>query len=474
MKNNITDWGQLRFSIIGGLLARPPESGKLGEEIEILASRCYRHPCEDKWVTFGASTIERWYYRALHAEDPVAALSRKIRSDCGEIKAMSAQLQVALERQYASYPHWSYQLHADNLAALVKEKAELGDAPSYSTVRRRMKERGWLKKRQPKTPGQKQAAARLEQREVRSYEAAYVHGLWHLDFHTGSRRVVDARGNYHSPKALCVIDDCSRLCCHIQWYLDETAGSLIHGLSQAFQKRGLPRSLMTDNGSAMLARETRNGLSQLGIEHETTLPYSAYQNGKQEAFWGQLEGRMLAMLTAVKPLTLKFLNQATQAWVEMEYNRSHHEELRTSPLTRLLQGPEVSRPGPDSDLLRLAFTARETRKQRRSDGTLQIGGVRFEVPARFRHLDRLSVRFRTWDLSCVYLVDERTGNVLATIFPLDKTKNSGGQRRALAAAEQAPMSAVPEEPIPPLLRGILNEYAATGLPAGYLPKDEER
>lgn len=473
MNKTITDWGQLRFSIIGGLLARPPEPGKLGEEIELLSSRCYRHPSEDKWVTFGASTIERWYYRALHAADPVAALSRKVRSDLGEAKAMSAQLVVALGQQYASYPHWSYMLHADNLTALVTERPELGDAPSYSTVRRRMKERGWLKKRLPKTAGQRQAAARLAQREVRSYEAEYVHGLWHLDFHVGSRRIVDAKGNYHSPRVFCVIDDCSRLCCHIQWYLDETAESLIHGLSQAFQKRGLPRSLMTDNGSAMLARETRNGLAQLGIEHETTLPYSAYQNGKQEAFWGQLEGRMMAMLTAVKPLTLQFLNQSTQAWVEIEYNRSRHEELRTTPLTRLLQGQEVSRPCPDNDLLRLAFTARETRKQRRSDGTLQVIGVRFEVPARFRHIDRLSVRFRTWDLSCVYLVDERTGNLLATIFPLDKTKNSKGQRRTLAPVEQTILPAVPEEPIPPLLRRILNTYAATGLPAAYLPKDEQ-
>jgi len=474
MKNNITDWGQLRFSIIGGLLARPPEPGKLGEEIKTLASRCYRHPREDKWVTFGASTIERWYYRALHTDDPVAALSRKIRSDCGETKAMGAQLQAALEHQYRSYPHWSYQLHADNLVALVKEKPELGDAPSYSTVRRRMKERGWRKKRQAKTAGQRQAAARLEQREVRSYEAEYVHSLWHLDFHTGSRRVVDAKGNYHSPKALCVLDDCSRLCCHIQWYLDETAESLIHGLSQAFQKRGLPRSLMTDNGSAMVARETRNGLAQLGIEHETTLPYSAYQNGKQEAFWGQLEGRMIAMLSAVQPLTLKFLNQTTQAWVEMEYNRSHHEEIRTSPLARLLQGPEVSRPGPESELLRLAFTTRETRKQRHSDGTVQIGGVRFEVPARFRHLDRLCVRFRSWDLSVAYLVDGRTGTSLASILPLDKIKNSGDRRRALPMVEQPPVPSGPMNPIPPLLREMLNEYAATGLPVAYLPKDEDQ
>ena len=285
MKNHITDWGQLRFSIIGGLLARPPEPGKLGEEIEILARRCYRHPCKDTWVTFGASTIERWYYRALNAQDPVAALGRKVRSDAGETKAMDAQLLTALQKQYAGYPHWSYKLHADNLTALVEERPELGEAPSYSTVRRRMKERSWLKKNTARTPGQRQAAARLDQREVRSYEAAYVHGLWHLDFHTGSRRVVDAQGSYFSPKALCVIDDCSRLCCHIQWYLDETAESLIHGLSQALQKRGLPRSLMTDNGSAMLARETVSGLGHLGIEHETTLPYSPFHYVALKNMW---------------------------------------------------------------------------------------------------------------------------------------------------------------------------------------------
>ena len=473
MNSKITKWSQLRFSIIGGLLARPPKPGKLGGEIKLLAGRCYRHPQKDEWIRFGASTIERWYYRALKSADPVGALNRKVRTDAGEVQAMSGGLLAALGEQYRNFPHWSYQLHADNLVALVREKPELGEAPSYSTVRRRMKARGWTKKRRPKTPGQCLAAERLEQREVRSYEAAYVHALWHLDFHTGSRRIVDAQGVWRSPKALCVIDDCSRLCCHIQWYLDETAESLIHGLTQAFHKRGLPRSLMTDNGSAMIAAETKNGLLQLGIEHETTLPYSPYQNGKQESFWGQLEGRLIAMLSG-SHLTLEFLNRATQAWVEMEYNRSRHEEIATSPLNRLLQGPDVSRPGPDSESFRLAFTVRETRMQRKSDGTLQINGVRFEVPARFRHLDRLHVRFPGWDMSRVYLVDERTGFVLATITPLDKAKNNQGKRRIISAVLDPADVPIAGDSTSPLLRQLINDYAATGLPAAYIPKDEDK
>lgn len=45
-------------------------------------------------------------------------------------------------------------------------------------------------------------------------------------------------------------------------------------LSQAIQKRGLARALITDNGAAMVAGEFREGLLQLGVVHETTLPYS--------------------------------------------------------------------------------------------------------------------------------------------------------------------------------------------------------
>jgi transposase InsO family protein len=473
----LIDWAHFRFSIIGGLLARPPDKGQLREEIEKLASHRYLHPTQDSWVTFGVSTIERWYYRALRSDDPIKALGRKIRSDAGKATGMSHQLFDALRSQYAKYPHWSYQLHADNLAALVDEQPELGQMPSYSTVLRRMKGQGWYRKasrRRNQTLGQKRAQERREQREVRSFESPYVHALWHLDFHEGRRRVVDNSGLWHTPQALCILDDRSRLCCHIQWYLSETAEALFHGLMQAFHKRGLPRGLMSDNGPAMIAHETGNGLLRLAIMHERTLPYSPYQNGKQEAFWGQLEGRLLAMLSRVEPLTLAFLNRVSQAWIEQEYNRSLHEEIGTSPLERLLQGPDVSRPSPESEVLRFAFTIQERRTQRQSDGTVQIKGVRFEVPSRFRHFKHLYVRYQSWDLGIAYLVDQRTGDLLARIYPQDKTKNAHGYRRTLESSPEpiVPKTETNSDPIPPLLRKILSDYAATGLPPAYLPKEE--
>jgi transposase InsO family protein len=116
-----------------------------------------------------------------------------------------------------------------------------------------------------------------------------------------------------TPVLLGVLDDASRLCCHAQWYLDNDTEALVHGLSQAIQKRGLPRALLTDNGGPMLAAETVEGLLRLGIVHHTTLPRTPQQNGKQEVLWAQVEGRLLAMLEGEKALTLRLLNEATQA-----------------------------------------------------------------------------------------------------------------------------------------------------------------
>jgi hypothetical protein len=204
-----------------------------------------------------------------------------------------------------------------------------------------------------------------------------------------------------------------------------------------------------------------------------TLPRSPYQNGKQENFWKQLEGRLMAMLENVPDLTLAALNEATQAWVELEYNRKVHSETGETPLQRYLSGKSVGRPCPSSETLRLAFCAEVVRTQRMSDGTLTLEGQRFEVPSRFRHLERVVVRYASWDLSRVHLVDERTGTVLDRLFPLDRTGNADGKRRSLEpiADTAVPVSTTTAPAVPPLLSKLLSDRAATGLPPAYLPKD---
>ena len=469
-------WARFRFSVVGSLWSAPPARGELQAAIASLAAKTWTHPVTGHEVRFAAKTIERWLYRARHEQDdPVGVLRRAVRKDCGKVSLKPALVE-RLANQHHDYPHWTYQLHYDNLKARVKADAELGPLQSYSTVRRYMVAQGLTRKPRltPKArPGELLAAQRREQREIRSYETEYVGSLWHLDFHHGSLKVVTQRGQWERPLALGILDDHSRLCCHLQWYLSETAEDLVHGLSQAIQKRGLPRALMTDNGAAMVADEFTEGLLRLGIVHEKTLPYSAYQNGKQESFWGHLEGRLMEMLGHVPELTLDFLNQATQAWVEIEYNRAVHREIGCAPVTRLARGPDVLRQSPSSDALRAAFRLEAKRRQRQSDGTISLDGVRFEIPARYRHFQDVVVRYPRWDLSQVDLVDPREGTVLARLFPLDRTANADG-RRAILNPRPAEVSATdpprPPAELPPLLKQILAEYSATGLPPAYLPK----
>lgn len=463
-------WARWRFAIIGPLLAAPPNAGELRQALEALAQRHWRHPLSGLGVRLSFATLERWYYAARQANDPVAALRRGTRSDAGRFRRLSAALIQAIETQYRAHPGWTVQLHYDNLIALAREAPALPPLPSYHTIRRYMKARGYRRRRPPKrqTPGAQQAAQHLAQCEVRSYEAAYVHGLWHADFHHGSRRVLTAAGRWVKPLLLCFIDDHSRLVCHLQWYLSERADVLVHGLSQALQKRGLPRALMTDNGSAMQAEEFLAGLHTLGILHEPTLPYSPYQNAKQETFWATLEGRLMAMLEGVQDLSLERLNAITQAWVEQEYHRRHHVEIATTPLARYLDAPGVGRDCPDSQTLRRAFRCTAKRKQRHSDGTISLAGKRFEIPSRYRHLEQPTVRYARWDLRAVELIDPRTQAPLCALYPVDKTANAEGARRALDARPPV-LEPAQGEALPPLLRHCLAEYAATGCPPAYLP-----
>jgi putative transposase len=455
-------WARLRFAIIGPLLAAPPAKGQLRAALEALSERTWQHPIGGRPVRFGVSTLERWYYAARGAgDDPVAMLRTRVRADAGQSRQLSSTVMAAIEAQYKQHPTFSVQLHYDNLCAALGA----GELPSYATVCRYFAARGLRKLRRGVEVKQHFAA-----REVRSYEAEYVNGVWHLDFHEGSRNVLTAKGEWAKPYCLCVIDDRSRLACHIQWYLDQTTKHLVHGFSQALMRRALPRALMTDNGSAMIAEEFRNGLHELGILHQPTLPYSPWVNGKQERLWGTLEGRLMAMLEGVGQLTLDFLNRVTHAWVEQEYHHRRDAELGCSPLERYRAGPDVGRECPAADKVRRAFQIEVTRSQRRSDGTIPLHGRRFEIPAQFAHLRTVTVRYARWDLSQVNLIDPQRGAVLCALYPLDKAANATGLRH-VAKPGEAPPPAAGE--MAPLLKKLLANFAATGLPPAYLPGEEE-
>lgn len=175
------------------------------------------------------------------------------------------------------------------------------------------------------------------------------------------------------------------------------------------------------------------------------------------------------MLSNVQSLSLEFLNKTTLAWVEMEYNTTMHKEIECAPVDKFIKGRNVSRSSPDAAFMRFAFSIPATRILRKSDGTIQINGKRFEIPSRFRHFRKIYVRYQSWDLSQVHIVDPKCGDPVAVIYPQDKIKNASGIRRSIEPVGDMTPTETSGDPIPPLLRKYIEDYAATGLPPGYIP-----
>lgn len=467
------EWGKFRFSVIGDLLASPPVRGELAIRLRQLSSREFSHPVTGEPVRFSFSTLETWYYMARNCKgNPIEELSDQIRATNGTFPAVREEVRQFLVKQYREHPSWQYQLHLDNVKCLYKEQA-----PSYSTLMRYMKSQGMYPRRRIRAKDrdkQLEAVAFQETREVRSFEAEFVGSLWHLDFHHSSRLIILESGEMAVVYLLVIMDDCSRLVCHAQWYLSENSRCLVHGFSQAVLKRGKPYKLMSDGGSAMKSAEFHQGMERIGVNHIYTLPYHPNQNGKQENFFARVETRLMDMLEGVKDLTLTQLNQATNAWVEMEYNREFHSEIGKSPLKCFIDEKSVLRERPEVDELKHSFRMDVSKKQRRSDGTVSIENKRFEVPSHYKHCERIIVRYARWDLSNVHMVDPKSGKMLARLYPLDKKTNSSGLRRII---DENPVKIENSGEMAPLLKKYMQQYAQTGLPFGYIadvPEKEEQ
>ena len=115
-------WARFRFSVIGPLLCAPPQQGELRAELARLAAKRYRHPITGTEARFGLSTLERWYYAAREAADPIETLKNRLRKDAGAHPSVSLPLRLVIRAQHRSHPSWSYRLHHDNLHVLVEQR----------------------------------------------------------------------------------------------------------------------------------------------------------------------------------------------------------------------------------------------------------------------------------------------------------------------------------------------------------------
>jgi putative transposase len=183
-----------------------------------------------------------------------------------------------------------------------------------------------------------------------------------------------------------------------------------------------------------------------------------------------------------KRITLEILNEMTQAWVEQDYHKRVHSEIKETPLKRFLESKNVLRPAPSLSEIRKAFRTTARRTLRKTDSTITLDGVRFQVPSIYSHLQELTVRYARWDLGEAELVNEDTRRSVTTLYPVDKLSNSQGNRAPKTEELPAPVKVNEDEEIldlkrdhlAPLIARCLRDHAREFPLPTHIPLSEKK
>lgn len=407
---------KFRYSVISELLIHRHSHGQLKSKVIELSRENWMSP-GGKSVKIPVSTIERWYYKARKNPDPVAALTPAWGKTSSRQSTVTKDFATILNDLRQLHPRWTTKLLHDN--ATIVARRENIPVPSYDATMRYCRRHGLRKQASP---------LKSRRHQPLLYEMPYANSMWHLDFHHGKSElyITNSNGKLEKPYLIIIKDDYSRFITHAQWYLSESGECLVHALSQAILKFGIPAVIYQDNGAAMVCAEYKEGLKRLGCSSKYTRVKSPYMNGKAESLFARIEQRCLASIAP--GLTLEQLNLCTNAWIHGEHNHGKHRSLDQKPAQRF-NSHKVGRPAPnDPEILRKAFTITIPRMVRKSDNSITVDGIRFQLPDSYVGDNSVKVAYARWDLSWVHLVHPVSGEFAQRIFPVNPESNAQGKR----------------------------------------------
>ena len=109
---------------------------------------------------------------------------------------------------------------------------------------------------------------------TKAFETELANALWMADVMDGPTLRVGDRVVHTFLFAL--LDDCSRLVPHGQYYDNEKLGPLLDCLKEAFKRRGLPEKLYTDQGKIFIFAHLQVVCANLKIKLLHARPYAAW------------------------------------------------------------------------------------------------------------------------------------------------------------------------------------------------------
>jgi len=177
------------------------------------------------------------------------------------------------------------------------------------------------------------------------------------------------------------LDDATRVIPFAAFALSENTEAFLGVFKQALMRRGLPRRLYVDNGSAYRSRQLELVCAKLGITLIHARAYQPQGKGKQERWFRTVRTQLLPLLTAQDLSSLEALNRRLWAYVEGEYHQSPHRGLggRTPYDSWSMSADEVRYPNADTDLDEIFLF--EAKRKVQKDRTVSLDGVLYEIDA---------------------------------------------------------------------------------------------
>jgi len=296
------------------------------------------------------------------------ALKPKRRSDAGNVRKLP---QEVVDRLIASKDeHYGFTVPMVISAVRAQMKLDPAFALPPSTVHRILCRAGVMQKK-PTDP------TSLDRRRF-GYEKAGE--LYMSDVMHGPSVFTDSHRK-HKTYLIALIDDATRIVPYAAFALSERTEALLAVLDQAIRRRGIPKRLYVDNGSAFVSAHLALVCAKLGITLIHARPYQPQGKGKMERWFRTVRMQLLPLLSAADLSSLDALNRRLWAFVEGEYHQAPHKGIdgKTPFDAWAMASDEVRLPGPELDLREL-FLFQEKRKVAK-DRTVSLRGVVYEVDA---------------------------------------------------------------------------------------------
>jgi transposase InsO family protein len=322
--------------------------------------------------TYSASTLEGWYY--LLRRQGFEALHRRPRKDKGLRKALSPEACQALLEWRQKYPQLTIQVLVRQLLEQGTLQAGTFSLPSvYRFLAAHQLDARSLKANPPAP----------QSGPTKAFECALSNQLWMTDMMFGPTLKL-ADGRVLHTRLFGLLDDCSRLVPHAQYYEGEKLCSFLDCFRQGLARRGFPEKLYTDQGKIFTSYHLQIVCANLGVRLCHAKPYAAWSKGKQERWFRTLQQDFEARLVIDPVHSLEELNGRLWRWIEAEYHQRPHSALDgQTPAERFTQrAVNLRSADPQTDWEAL-FLSRVERRVR-LDATFSLQGQLWEAPVHLR------------------------------------------------------------------------------------------